>query len=193
VCALLVAALLAGCASPADPTSDPPAADPDGPAVQGEVTVRDMSVSNGPVVFTPGDPDHEPPETDAEDRERWVEAAVSWLDRHLSDLEEGGSGLLDEVAMGGMLDGDESAVAAISSDLASSERPVDAAAYELLVAVDGDVQWIRALVRTSTRDGDAETTFVFVPGDGIQLVAAGEGGLELPEEPDDEAAAQEAP
>lgn len=135
-----------------------------------------MLVANGPVVFITSDPNAAVPEADEEAISQFVSATARWLDSHLTDLQNGGAGLIAEIAMDGLLDQVKpEALLAATSDLASPDRTVDEATYDVLVAVDGAPQWMRVTVETTSTDGDVgRAQFIFVPHDGwTRLVAAG--------------------
>jgi hypothetical protein len=154
--------------APVDPSPEPT---PEPPTeVGGEVVdlvVADLSVANSGLFRDGGERDVTVPADEAA-IDTHVTAAASWLDTHLTDLQEGGAGL---VAAAG-LTGDP---AELSEGLAAPDRPVDAARYQFTVGARGAPEWLRASV-TLVRDGEADVTatFVFVPdgADGVLLVAA---------------------
>lgn len=176
--ALLTAGLLSACSGEASDLPGESSPPPEELSVQGEVEVTEVGLSNGPVVFTPGTPEHTPPPTDPDSRDRWVEETRAWLDRHLSDLEDGGEGLLADVAADGLLEQDQAVVDALTTGLASAERPVNGARYDLVLGVDGEVDWVRATVHASGEGGERVAEFVFTTGEQLTLVA----GAAEPEE-----------
>jgi hypothetical protein len=182
------AAMLVSCSD--EPTPEPPVAagdvehepspipEPTEPAldpVAGIASTSRLSVSNGPVVFTPGDPNNRPPPDDEEEIARLVGATVDWLDAHLTDLQAGGEGLIHEVAADGLLERRHGeAWRAVTTALSAPDRLVDHAAYDVLVGVDGAPQWLRVTVRTTSKDGNEATAeLVFVPAEGRPVLIAG--------------------
>lgn len=155
-----------------------PTPEPTGPAlvpVAGIASTSRLSVSNGPVVFTPGDPNNKPPPDDEEEIARLVGATVDWLDAHLTDLQAGGEGLIHEVAAEGLLERrHDDAWRAVTIGLSAPDRLVDRAAYDVLVGVDGAPQWLRVTVTTTSADGsEATAELVFVPAEGRPVLIAG--------------------
>lgn len=153
----------------AAPSPTPP------PPVRGERVVRTRSVAPEPVVLNGG----EQPPVDELLVRGFADAVASWLDAHLTDLQGGGEGLIERIAAPGLLRTSPPALAAVTTDLAAEDRPVEAASYHLLVATDGEPVWLRATVETrGPDDRPATAEFLFVPGQPVTLVAAGprEGG-----------------
>ncbi|MFN2557724.1 MAG: hypothetical protein ABR592_12835 [Nitriliruptorales bacterium] len=168
--AMLAAVVLTGCPSPPPATSPPDAATPTpyGP-VRGEARIDVVSTSAGPIVF------HSQPAPAADGGAGGAFAAgvVAWLDRHLTDLQAGGPGLLGEVAAPGLLPGAPAeSVTAVTGALASPQRPVATAVYHVVVAQEGPPLWARVNL-TVQPDGGAPVNagFVFTPGPPLVLVA----------------------
>ena len=156
---------------PAESPSPSPSPTPTPDPVVGIRNVTSTSVSNGPVVFNPGDDDSIPAEADQPAIDGFAEAVAVWLDAHLDDLQNGGPGALAEVAAPGMLDlASPDAVAAVTTGLASPDHFVDSATYTIAVFHDGPPQWLHATADVTWRDGgSARASFLFVPE--RQLVA----------------------
>lgn len=146
-----------------------------GAAVTGVAALEIKSVHHGPAVFNAGDPRHAAPPPDAAAINAFVVAVQGWLDRHLSDLQAGGQGLLGEVAAPGLVEGSSpEAVAAVTTALAGPERPVTAARYAFVVAETGGPQWLHVTADVDAGGTVATAQFVLVPGDPHPtLVAAG--------------------
>lgn len=167
---LLTAVTFAACSS-APPVTGPPAValpSRSGP-VRGEASIDVVSSSAGPIVF------HNraaPPPDDAAIAE-FATGLVGWLDRHLSDLQAGGAGILNEVAAPGLLTGAPAEpVTAVGSALASPQRRVARAFYHVVVAQEGPPLWARVNVTVQTVEGaPAQAAFVFTPGPPLALVA----------------------
>jgi hypothetical protein len=107
----------------------------------------------------------------------FVHAVGDWLDAHLDDLQRGGDGRLDEVAPPALLATAGAAdVLAVTTALASRDRPVATATYRLDASYAGDVEWLTATVEVTDPAGATRAaTFVFTPkGDGPELVLLGE-------------------
>lgn len=135
-----------------------------------------MSVHTGEPVFTAGDPNAQEPPTDEAAVASFVDQITAWLDGHLDALQEGNPGRLEEVAGPGFLgSGSPQATINVTSGLASPERLVRQASYEITVAVDGDPKWAVVVVAVTPRSGDpAGAVLTFAPGDeGPILEAAG--------------------
>ena len=178
----LVVALVAACASPAEDAAGPPSPvatvtvtatpsttpQPSIEPVAGQSTVVIEGVDAGPIVFH----DRPAPEADQAAIDGLASAVRTWLDRHLTDLQAGGPGLLEEVAAPGLLDGDEPARRAVTDALTGPDRPVEDALYHVVVAHEGAPIWARVTVVVGAADGTvAEAGFVFTPGP--ELIAAG--------------------
>lgn len=144
-------------------------------AVHGRRLVATRPVANGPVVFH----GRRAPAPKAAAVTAFAEATADWLDAHLTDLQRGGSGRLRGVAATGLLRGASPALLrAVGGALASPDRPVRQARYQLLVAHAASPQWLRAAVEVTAPDGRVVAAqFVFVPGSRGRpvLVAAGPG------------------
>lgn len=178
---LLITACSAGDQPEADPTSTLPSPSPtrsrvETEPVDGEVDVQLVPVANDETVWN-----RPPPEPDSAAVDAVVDRVRAWLDGHLSDVQEGGEGGFDDVAAPGLLDGvAPTTVAAVTSALASPDRPVHRAAYGLQVAHGGAPQWVRASVHVTSKDGTMRSAqFIFeVVEDTVALVAAGPGAEE---------------
>jgi hypothetical protein len=151
--------------------------------VQGEAEVETVVVSEGPIFFRAADQRSAAPETDRAAVDAFLEAITGWLDGHLTDLQDGGGGRLEEVAVDGLLDGGDAEVA-LGQHLTSFAAPVETASYRLVVAVDGPPEWAHVRVDLVVLASDAEggehreeersAEFVFVPGEAVpSLLAAG--------------------
>lgn len=177
-----LAVLVAGCRPvdepPAPPSPSPSPLSPSPPApapeaVRGHLTLVVDAADPGPIVFH----DRSEPEPDGAAVEALAGHATGWLDAHLTDLQSGGDGRLDEVAAPGLLEGaPPGAVTAVTSALASPEQPVDAAQYHVVVVHDGPPRYARATVAVRSPSGRVTRgAFVFVHREGLRLVAAGPG------------------
>ncbi len=168
--AVLAAATLAACSSAPPATSLPTATVPSsaGP-VRGQAHIDVVSSGAGPIVFH--NQPAPPPDRGAVDA--FAADVVGWLDRHLTDLQTGGPGLLGEVAAPGLLTGAPSEpVAAVGQVLASPQRPAAHAVYHVVVAQEGLPLWARANVSVQPADGaPVSAGFVFTPGPPLVLVA----------------------
>lgn len=167
---VLTTLTLAACSS-ASPVASPPTVTPSPPSpVRGQTDLVVVSSSAGPIVF------HNQPAPPSDDAAvaAFAAAVVSWLDRHLTDLQGGGSGLLVEVAAPRLLDGAPAeSVAAVTLALVSPKRPAANARYHVVVAQEGPPLWARADVTVRAVDGTtAQAGFVFIPGPTPVLVAA---------------------
>ena len=177
---------LAGCpgdepvAAPTPSPSPSPTPTPTPDPVVGIRNLTSTSVSNGPVVFNPGDDDSIVAEPDQAAIDGFAESVAVWLDAHLDDLQNGGPGALAEVAAPGMLDtADPEVVTAVTTGLASPERFVATATYTMTVFHDGPPQWLHATADVTWRDGgSARASFLFVPE--RQLVALEPPPMEPP-------------
>lgn len=184
VLSALLAALVvgaAGCTRGGEPQAGPstptPAPTPTVGPVDGEGTVVVVTADNSSLVFN----DRTTPEPDQAAIDAFAAQVEGWLDEHLTDLQDGEEGGLEDVAAAGLLDGaDPATLDAVTSDLTSPDAPVDDARYHLVVAHSGQPLWLRAHVVVVDRDGAArEAGFVFTPtedGD-PELVALGPGPL----------------
>lgn len=167
---VLSAVTFAACSS-APPVTSPLAVAPPSPPgpVYGEANIDVVSSSAGPIVF------HNRPAPPPDDAAIAAFAAglVGWLDRHLTDLQAGGPGLLNEVAAPGLLDGASAGpVTAVTGALASPQRPVANAFYHVVVAQEGPPLWARVNVTVQALEGaPAYAGFVFTPGPPLMLIA----------------------
>ncbi|MDP8927677.1 MAG: hypothetical protein M3O70_03630 [Actinomycetota bacterium] len=129
-----------------------------------------VSSSAGPVVFH----DQPAPPPDDVAVAGFAAAVVGWLDRHLTDLQGGGPGLLAEVAAPGLLTGAPAvSVTAATHALVSPERPVTDAFYHVIVAQEGLPLWARVGVTVRSAEGTTSSAgFVFTPGPPPVLIAA---------------------
>lgn len=161
--------------SPSPDATTPTESSPGGAAVTGAATLEVKSVHHGPAVFNAGDPRHAAPPADVAAINAFVVAVQGWLDRHLTDLQAGGQGLLGEVAAPGLVDGSSpEAVAAVTTQLAGAQRPVTAARYAFVVAETGAPQWLHVTADVEAGGTVATAQFVLVPGDPRpSLVASG--------------------
>lgn len=180
----LTAALAVGCTS--DPVP-PPTDDPEPPEaveqvepepeplqdVEGtvdEVVVTDLSVTESGLYRAGSDGDAAVP-IDQAAVDAAVAEAAAWLDAHITDVQSGGPGRLEDVA----LSGDPSDVA---GGLTNPDHPVVSASYLFTVGALGVPEWVRVSVTVTREDGVMPATFVFLPeGDGLSLLAinVGEG------------------
>lgn len=106
----------------------------------------------------------------------FVHQVGDWLDAHLTDLQRGGAGRLDEVAVDGLLAAaTDEELAAVTSGLASPDAPVASATYRLDASYADSSEWLTATVEvTSVTGSTAAATMAFVPGDaGPALVLFG--------------------
>lgn len=171
---VLTAVTFVACSS-APPAPSPSAADPPTPSapVRGQVSIGVISASAGPIVFH----DQPAPPPDDVAVAGFAAAVAAWLDRHLTDLQAGGPGLLAEVAAPGLLAGAPSEhVRAATQALASPGRPVTNAFYHVIVAQEGLPLWARVNLTITSAEGTTTSAgFVFTPGPPPVLVAA-QGG-----------------
>lgn len=161
----------------ADPTvAASPTPSPDTPLVTvvGERIPAAHWVSSGGVLT------HRVPEVGSGDTVLpLVHAVGDWLDAHLDDLQRGGDGRLVEVADPGLLAAATPAdLSAVTTDLASADRPVAAATYRLEGSYAAETEWLTATVEVTGRDGASRAaTLVFVPTpEGPRLVLLGAAG-----------------
>lgn len=147
--------------------------------VEGEVEVEVFDTSSSPVLR--GGSGQEP---DQEKVDALVEQLVSWLDDHLHDLQRGGQGDLEAVAADGLLDGaDASTLAAVTSRLTSSDRPVDVAKYHVQIAHRGGPEWARVVAKVTGHDGQTrQAHFTFEVTDAQPLLVAAGPSLDDPVE-----------
>lgn len=168
---VLTAVTLVACSS-APPPPSPPAVTPPTPSapVRGQVSIGVISASAGPIVF------HDQPAPPPDDIAvaGFAAAVAGWLDRHLTDLQAGGPGLLAEVAAPGLLVGaPPEQMRAATQALTSPERPVMNAFYHVIVAQEGLPLWARVnLTVTSAEGTTSRAGFVFTPGPPPVLIAA---------------------
>lgn len=96
----------------------------------------------------------------------FVHEVGDWLDAHLDDLQRGGPGRLDEVAVDGLLAAaTDEELAVVTSALASPDAPVADATYRLDGSYAESTEWLTATVEvTSTTGSTSAATMVFVPG-----------------------------
>lgn len=182
LCALIAALAAAGCSQGSEPAAGPttaspsPSPSPTFGAVDGLETVVVVAADPNSLVFN----DRATPEPDEAAIHAFAAQVNLWLDEHLTALQDGGDGALDEVAVAGLLDGaDPTVVDAVTTALASPDTPVAHARYHLVVAHSGAPVWLRAHVTTVDPDGGEHVAgFVFVPEPaGLRLIAAGPGPL----------------
>ncbi|MDP8960267.1 MAG: hypothetical protein M3N32_01355 [Actinomycetota bacterium] len=167
---VLTAVTLVACPS-TPPLPNPAATAPPSPPgpVRGQASVGVVSSSAGPIVF------HDQPAPPPDDAAvaGLAAAVVGWLDRHLTDLQGGGPGLLAEVAAPGLLAGAPAeSLAAATHALASPERPVTNVFYHVIVAQEGLPLWARVNVTVTSAEGTTSSGFVFTPGPPPVLIAA---------------------
>jgi hypothetical protein len=183
VLAVSIAIVLSGDDSPPPPEPAPeltaapvpmpePEPEPPPPPVSGqveEVVLVDVSVS-GRQVFGDRMPQDEPIEPDEETVEALTTAVTAWLDEHLTDLQDGGTGLT-----GAALEGSHETMV-----LTHPDAPVEQAVYAFTVYVRGAAEWASVTATVTRTDGEQRTaTFAFLPGEPPDLVAA-EGDGEFP-------------
>lgn len=139
------------------PTPTPP------PPVEAERELETVVTSHGPIIFPRGDDRHPAAEPDVEAVEAFAARVGDWLDAHLTDLQEGGSGQLDRYAAGLLDAADGEVLAGLTTELATAERPVAEARYRMVVAADGAPQWLHVRLDV-TRADDAERSAELVVG-----------------------------
>lgn len=171
------------CSSGGDPEAGPTTASPsptpsriEAEPVRGEPQVQLFAVSNEQAVWGRDQAGVDPAAVDP-----IAGRITNWLNAHLSDLQVGGPGKLDEVAAAGLLEGTSpDAQTSVTTALASPDRLVESVSYQLVVAHTDSPQWVRATVEVTPRDGHPRTAhFVFeVAEDAVALVAAGPGAGE---------------
>ncbi|WP_052665400.1 hypothetical protein [Nitriliruptor alkaliphilus] len=200
----LTAALAVGCTSdPAPRSIEEPERPPEVEQVEpepeplqdvegtvDEVVVTDLSVTESGL-YRDGSEGDAPVPIDQAAIDAAVAEATAWLDTHITDVQSGGSGNLEDVA----LSGDPADVA---GGLANPDHPVVSASYLFTIGALGVPEWVRVSVTVTREDGVMPATFVFLPeGDGLSLLAIniGEGTPAPAAEttPDDDAPDDEAP
>jgi hypothetical protein len=181
---VLAVAYLASRSAPAPeptaaPTSEPepepePEPQPPGP-VTGEyelAAIRDVSVS-GRRVFGSSMPQDAPVVHDEGAVGAFVDQMAAWIDRHLTDLQGGGEGLV----AGSGLEGPHELLT-----LTDPDHPVELAQYAMVVYAREAPEWARTNVVVARADGSVSTAdLVFLPGEQPALVAAeGDGAVPSP-------------
>lgn len=127
--------------------------------------VRDLSPT-GTGLFAKGSARDASVSVDQDAVDAAVDAAVAWLDAHLTDLQSGGPGRVADAG----LTGD---AADASRGLTGPGRPVTAATYRARVGTRGVPEWVAIAVDVEREDGRSGAWFVFIPDDdGVRLVAA---------------------
>lgn len=171
VAGLVAGLVLAGCtggdgdeaAAPASPTPAPTTS----PSPTFEVQPVDGAIDTGQIgvdsSFILAHGETAAPDQDGIDA--MVAATKRWLDTHLDRLQRQRRGLLGRTVSQELLDATSSALRdAVSVRLASPERPVAAAHYEIRVYYDPGPLWAGAHVTTRAPDGStAKASFVFLP------------------------------
>lgn len=171
---VLAVVVLAGCSKGTPPASAPPPSPTPSPTatgpVKGQPNVVVVTSSAGPLVFH----DVPPPAPDDAAVKAFSGAIVSWLDRHLTDLQAGRGGLLQEVAAPGMLAGaPPELVTSVTRALTDPQHPVANALYHVVVVHEGQPLWARVDVTVGGFDGRVTNAgFVFTPGPKPVLIAA---------------------
>lgn len=139
------------------PEPDRPVLEPDPPPVRGEaevVEIVDLSITDSRLVHA-GSGANDPVPVDDDAVSARVEALTAWLDRHLTDLQEGGDGLVADVGLAGSA---EVGTLAGSGTLLRSRS----ATYAFTLGVRGAPEWILVDVAVLDRLGDRHTaTFAF--------------------------------
>jgi hypothetical protein len=143
---------------PEEPEPEPPE------PVEGEAEllgIRDLSISGTQLVH-PGSGDDAPVEIDEGEAETLMEDLVSWLDEHLTQLQDGHGGLVAEAGLTGP-DG--------VGDLAGPADLVDEASYAFVIGVRGEPEWAEVLVEVTREDGSSRAArMVFDPGRELMAV-----------------------
>lgn len=104
--------------------------------------------------------------------EAFAQLIVEWLDRHLTDLQEGGPGGAPDAGLAGANE---------ILTLTHPQQPVDAARYHVVVYARGAPEWARTGVTVTREDGSTvRANVVFLPGDPPRLIAAQGEGEEPP-------------
>jgi hypothetical protein len=161
----------------AAPTSEQePEPEPEPPArVTGEyelAAIRDVSV-HGRRVFGSSMPQDAPVTHDEGAVGAFVDQMAAWIDHHLTDLQEGGEGL---VAGSGLVGPHEGLT------LTDPDHPVELAQYAMVVYAREAPEWARTNVVVARTDGSVLTAdLVFLPGEQPALIAAeGDGAVPAP-------------
>jgi hypothetical protein len=155
----------------AEPEPEPePEAEPEAPApVQGEAELAeivDLSAT-GTGLAHPGSSGDQAVEVNHDRVDALVAAIAEWLDAHLTDLQDGGDGLVADVG----LQGPEGV-----GDLAGSGTVVEAASYRMSVGARGSPEWARVVVTVTAEDGgEHKATFAFTGRRDLELQAVQEG------------------
>jgi hypothetical protein len=179
---VLAVAYLASWSAPeseptAVPTSEPesepepePEPEPPGP-VAGEyelAAIRDVSVG-GRRVFGSSMPQDAPVAHDEAAVGAFVDQMAGWVDEHLTDLQDGGEGLVP----GSGLVGPHEVLT-----LTDPDHPVELAQYAMVVFAREEPEWARTNVVVTRADGSVLTAdLVFVPGEPPTLVSAEGDGV----------------
>lgn len=146
---------------------DPPPPD-DVAGTVDEVAVVDLSTHHSGLHHDGSEPDAPVP-VDEDAVEAVVDAAVTWVDAHLTDVQAGGDGAVVD----GGLDGE---VAAASTAVTGPDHPVTEATYVVTVGALGAPEWVRVSSTVARADGATSTTYVFLPdGDQVTLLAVHTG------------------
>ena len=164
----LASPLAIGCTQQVvEPSPTPTDARPAATPVRGQRDVTTFATNPGPVVFNESDPLHVAPEADTGAIDGFAEAVAAWLDGHLNELQNGGSGTLASVAAPGLLDGAGPELERLTTGMTNPDNHVTSARYDLRVAHDGAPIWLLAIVEVEREQGDPVT---------VQLMFASEGG-----------------
>lgn len=159
-------------ASSASPSPSPsPSPTPEPTPVHAERLSRSVDVGDGALLG----PDDRA-EVDEAAVGAFADAIFTWLDAHLGDLQSGGHGHLADVLPEGLDIDDPAVVPALTTALASPDRPVGSASYELTAYHDAGPQFATVTVGLADADGTARTaTLVFAPAaDGHPVLVLGE-------------------
>lgn len=150
-----------------------------------ELDVRDLS-PNGTGLFAEGSARDASVSVNQAAVDAAVDAAVAWLDAHLTDLQSGGPGRVADAG----LTGDATDA---SRGLTEPGRPVTTATYRARVGTRGVPDWVAIAVDVEREDARAGAWFVFLPeDDGVRLVAARpDDGTTAPPPPADPAPTEE--
>lgn len=91
-----------------------------------------------------------------------------WLDAHLDDLQRGGPGKLEGMALPGLLaEASPGQLEKVTTALASPEHPVASASYRLAAYHEDTPEWLEAAVSVTHPDGGtAQATLVFMVDSG---------------------------
>ena len=145
---------------PEPPVAEPepePEPDPEPDPVEGETEVAevvDLSITGTRLVH-PGSADHEQVPVDEEALDALVDAIADWLDEHLTDLQDGGEGLVAGAGLAGPQD---------AGDLAGPEEIIEDASYVFRVGVRGQPEWARVDVEVITDDGEEHAAVLAFTG-----------------------------